>query len=120
VGALSARLTGIDRRSSNRTVGVDLLKPNDVARRLAVSRSWVYEAASAGRIPSVRIGGEHGPLRFVPEDIDAWLAESRATWTPGARPGADHRRRPQSPVLRTRQMHTSAGRVADGDQQSLL
>ncbi|MBV9418107.1 MAG: helix-turn-helix domain-containing protein [Solirubrobacterales bacterium] len=42
------------------------LKPNDVARQLAVSRAWVYEAARTGRIPSVRIGGPDGPLRFVP------------------------------------------------------
>jgi hypothetical protein len=46
---------------------VDLLKPNDVAKKLAVSRAWVYEAARTGRIPSVRIGGDDGPLRFVPE-----------------------------------------------------
>jgi excisionase family DNA binding protein len=65
----------------------DLLKPNDVARRLAVSRAWVYDAAKSGRIPSVRIGGPGGPLRFVPEDIERWLAEARA----GSLPGADER-----------------------------
>jgi hypothetical protein len=36
-----------------------------------------------GRIPSIRIGGEEGPLRFVPEDIDRWIDEARAAWTPG-------------------------------------
>jgi excisionase family DNA binding protein len=59
---------------------VELLKPNDIARQLAVSRAWVYEAARTGRIPSIRIGGKDGPLRFVPEDIDAWLATARAEW----------------------------------------
>jgi excisionase family DNA binding protein len=33
-----------------------LLRPNDVARLLAVSRAWVYEAARTGRIPSFRLG----------------------------------------------------------------
>ncbi len=69
-------------RGRPRCLGV--LKANDVAQRLAVSRAWVYEAAKTGRIPSVRIGGEDGPLRFVPEDIDQWLTEARAEWSPGA------------------------------------
>jgi predicted DNA-binding transcriptional regulator AlpA len=56
---------------------VDLLKADDVAQRLAVSRAWVYEAARSGRFPPVRIGGEDGPLRFVPEHIDRWLAAAR-------------------------------------------
>jgi excisionase family DNA binding protein len=60
-----------------------LLKPTDLARLLGVSRSWLYDAAKAGRIPSIRIGGEQGPLRFVPEDIERWLDDARAAWTPG-------------------------------------
>lgn len=59
-----------------------LLRLNDVARLLSVSRAWVYEAARAGRIPSFRLGGEDGPLRFVAEDIERWLAEARAGWLP--------------------------------------
>jgi excisionase family DNA binding protein len=66
-----------------------LLRPNDVARKLSrklsVSRAWVYEAARTGRIPSVRLGGEDGPLRFIEADIDQWLAEARAAWHPGRR-----------------------------------
>jgi excisionase family DNA binding protein len=46
-----------------------LLKPTDLARRLGVSRSWLYDAAKTGRIPSIRIGGKEGPLCFVPEDV---------------------------------------------------
>jgi excisionase family DNA binding protein len=57
-----------------------LLRPNDVARLLSVSRAWVYEAARAGRIPSFRLGGEDGPLRFVAEDIEWWLGEARGGW----------------------------------------
>ncbi len=54
-----------------------LLKPSELARQLGVSRSWLYDAAKTGRIPSIRIGGQDGPLRFMPEDIDHWLDEAR-------------------------------------------
>ena len=60
-----------------------LLRPNDIAHMLGVSRAWVYDAARTGRIPSVRLGGQDGPLRFVAEDIEDWLAETRARWMPG-------------------------------------
>jgi excisionase family DNA binding protein len=84
-----------------------LLKPSEVAVQLGVSRSWLYDAAKTGRIPSIRIGGEDGPLRFVPEDIERWLNDARARWTPG-RPtvatrrlavsdGNGHDKRPQPP-----------------------
>jgi excisionase family DNA binding protein len=63
-----------------------LLRPTDLAAQLGVSRSWLYDAAKSGRIPSIRIGGEDGPLRFVPEDIQRWLDAARANWTPGGRP----------------------------------
>jgi excisionase family DNA binding protein len=60
-----------------------LLRPAEVARMLGVSRTWLYDAAKDGRIPSVRIGGPSGPVRFVREDLDRWLHEARAAWTPG-------------------------------------
>jgi excisionase family DNA binding protein len=60
-----------------------LMKPTAVAAQLGVSRSWLYEAAKTGRIPSIRIGGKDGPLRFVPEDIQHWLDDARANWMPG-------------------------------------
>jgi predicted DNA-binding transcriptional regulator AlpA len=65
-----------------------LLKPTALAAQLGVSRAWLYEAAKTGRIPSIHIGGEHGPLRFVPEDIQRWIDDARAEWVPGrsARP----------------------------------
>jgi len=40
-----------------------------VAEFLGVSKSWVYQATAAGRIPCTRIGGA---LRFDPEVIRAW------------------------------------------------
>ncbi len=59
------------------------MKPTEVAVLLRVSRSWVYDAAADGRLPSIRLGNAEGPLRFVREDVDAWLEEARRTWTPG-------------------------------------
>ena len=61
-----------------------LLKPAEVARRLAVSRSWVYDAAADGRIPSIRLGGPDGPLRFLAEDVEAWLMGARTPGRSGA------------------------------------
>jgi predicted DNA-binding transcriptional regulator AlpA len=48
----------------------DLLRPVEVARKPGVSRTWLYDAAKSGRIPSVRLGGADGPLRFIEEDVD--------------------------------------------------
>ena len=62
--------------------GIDLtrqlLRPSEVAVKLQVSRTWVYAAATDGRLPSVRLGGPKGPLRFFADDIDGWLDEARA------------------------------------------
>jgi excisionase family DNA binding protein len=73
----------VDRVEGQQLRDQDLLKPSDLAHRLGVSRSWLYDAAKAGRIPSIRIGGEDGPLRFVPEDVDRWIDEARAAAPPG-------------------------------------
>lgn len=59
-----------------------LLTVRDLVQRLSVSRSWVYEAAADGRLPSIRLGVE-GPLRFVEEDVERWLDEARRAWKPG-------------------------------------
>jgi excisionase family DNA binding protein len=65
-----------------------LLRPAEVTRMLGVSRTWLYSAAKSGRIPSVRIGGHSGPVRFVREDLERWLAQERAGWTPGRSPSS--------------------------------
>jgi excisionase family DNA binding protein len=67
---------------------VSLLKPAEVARRLGVSWTWLYEAARTGPIPSIRLGGERGPLRFLEADLDDWLARSRSTSRPGYTDGS--------------------------------
>jgi excisionase family DNA binding protein len=60
-----------------------LLKPAEVAAELGVSRAWLYEAAKTGRIPAIRLGGQEGPLRFVPQDLKRWIDDAREAWSPG-------------------------------------
>lgn len=74
------------------TVMEDLLRPTEVARLLGVSRTWLYDAAKAGRVPSLRIGGANGPLRFVPADLERWIDDARAAWRPGDSSAATLRR----------------------------
>jgi len=97
---------------------VTLLKPTDVARQLNVSRAWVYEAAKDGRIPSVRIGGSDGPLRFVPEDLDRWMQEARDGWTPGRR--ASSRVRPADQGAARRPTGAQSAQGDSGPQQELV
>jgi excisionase family DNA binding protein len=54
-----------------------LLRPAEVIEMLGVSRSWLYDAARAGRIPCVRLGGPDGPVRFRASELDAWIDASR-------------------------------------------
>ena len=50
---------------------------------LGVSRTWLYQAAADGLVPCLRLGGPHGPVRFHPEDLDAWIERARASWRVG-------------------------------------
>jgi excisionase family DNA binding protein len=72
--------------------GPELLRPADVCARLKVSRAWVYRAAADGRIPSLRLGGPEGPLRFEPAALETWLEQCRAAWRPGETGAATLRR----------------------------
>jgi len=56
-----------------------------------VSRAWVYEAARTGKIPSVRLGDEDGPLRFVAADIEQCLPNARLRGCRGSGPRNRHR-----------------------------
>lgn len=47
---------------------------NEVADRLGMSRTWVYEHAASGELPCLHIGGA---LRFDPEAIRAYAFEQR-------------------------------------------
>jgi excisionase family DNA binding protein len=63
----------------------DLLRPSEVAQRLGVSRSWLYEAARTGVIPCLRLGGPDGPLRFREDDLERWIDDARNPWRPPER-----------------------------------
>jgi excisionase family DNA binding protein len=67
---------------ANETVEPRLLRPGQVAHRLGVSRSWLYGAAKDGRIPSIRLGGPDGPIRFIESDLERWLEHARSAWRP--------------------------------------
>jgi excisionase family DNA binding protein len=110
----------VDRLTRWMETALNLLKPNDLARRLAVSRAWVYEAAKSGRIPSVRIGGADGPLRFVPEDIERWLTEARAGWLPGGGEGGERSPGTSAPASRTPSSGQRPGRPRRSGQEPLF
>ena len=54
-----------------------LLTAADVARRLKLRTSTVYEAAASGRIPCVRLweGHRRALIRFRPDDIERLIAD---------------------------------------------
>ncbi len=51
-----------------------LITVKELMRLLGVSRSWVYDAAARGTIPSIRVGSM---LRFDTRAIRAWLAQQQ-------------------------------------------
>ncbi len=59
-----------------------LLTAQEVADRLGVPKTWVYEQSRKGTIPTVSLGHYR---RYRAEAIDAWLAEiERASSTKAA------------------------------------
>lgn len=51
-----------------------LITVKELMRLLGVSRSWVYDAAARGIIPSIRVGSM---LRFDMCAIRGWLAQQQ-------------------------------------------
>ena len=51
-----------------------LLPARDVARMLRHHPNWVYARASAGDLPSYRLGGTR---RFARDEVIAWLRSQR-------------------------------------------
>ena len=54
--------------------GTGLLSVDQVATQLGVPRSWVYNAAEAGRIPALKLGKY---VKFDPEELRQWLVQRR-------------------------------------------
>src|SRR5690242_5330872 len=53
-----------------------LMTVGEVADRLAVKRSWVYDNWRAVGLPGIKVGQA---LRFANVDVDAWLRDQRIT-----------------------------------------
>ncbi len=53
------------------TASDPFLSPDDVARRIGLSRRAVYDAIRRGELPAMRLCGR---LRIRPADLDTWLA----------------------------------------------
>ena len=51
-----------------------LLTPAQVAERLTISRSMVYQLKDAGEIPHVLIGSR---VRFQPADVERYITDNR-------------------------------------------
>ena len=59
------------------TTDKKLLTVKDVAERLSVSSSLIYQLVESGKLPVLRIGNGRGAIRFSPQDIEAYLEECR-------------------------------------------
>ena len=51
-----------------------LLRGEDAARALSMSRAMLYRLVKEGKIPYVRMGGM---LRFHPDDLREWVETQR-------------------------------------------
>ena len=56
-----------------------LLRPNEVADALGISRSRAYELISTGEIPSVRLGTS---IRVKADSLRDWVARRTSTTAP--------------------------------------
>lgn len=66
------------------TTTPELLTATEAMELLRVSRTWLYDAAKDGRIPSIRLGGPGGPVRFVRDDLLGHIERARRSWSPCA------------------------------------
>jgi len=85
--------------SANLVKAEDILTPEELAARLKVPDSWVYEK-TRGRcrnpIPCLRLGRY---VRFDWTSVATWLTAPAPQETHSARPDLSNRRKPPRPVL---------------------
>jgi excisionase family DNA binding protein len=62
---------------------IELLSPEDVARRCGLSRRAIYRAIERGELPAVRLCSR---LRVEPEALEAWLSGNRVEVATVAKP----------------------------------
>jgi len=58
--------------------GPVLLTVKEVARRLRVSASLVYQLVDPGKLACHRIGNRRGAIQIRPEDVDTYLRTCRS------------------------------------------
>ncbi len=63
-----------------------LLTVKDVASRLNVSQSCIYQLVETGKIPHHRIGVGRGAIRFTEDDIAEYLSCNRSQPTTCGQP----------------------------------
>ena len=56
---------------------MELMTVKEVARRLRVSASLVYQLVDSGKLGCHRIGNGRGAIRIRPEDVDEYLNQCR-------------------------------------------
>lgn len=61
-----------------------LLTVHDVAKRMSVSESLVYQLVESGRLPCHRLGNGRGTIRVSEIDLESYLAECREAPGPKA------------------------------------
>jgi excisionase family DNA binding protein len=71
-----------------------LMTVSDVAERLRISVSLVYQMVESGKLPVIRIGNGRGAVRFTNEDIDSYINSHRVVAIS-----------PQSPTIRPHLKH---------------
>ena len=68
-----------------------LLTVKDVASRLNVSQSCIYQLVETGKIPHHRIGVGRGAIRFTEDDIAEYLDRNRSQPASGRQPNSTTR-----------------------------
>ncbi len=69
------RIGALQRLVEVMTVNGSLLNAEQVAERLGVPKTWVYEQSRKGRIPTVTLGRYR---RYRAETIERWVADLEA------------------------------------------
>ena len=54
-----------------------LLVAEDVAHTLNLTRQHVYVLAASGQLPSIKLGGGRGSVRFDPADVERFIEAHR-------------------------------------------
>ena len=54
-----------------------LLMAEDVAHTLNLTRQHVYVLAASGQLPSIKLGGGRGSVRFDREDVERFIRAHR-------------------------------------------